>query len=467
MESRTVADPEALVLEHHGLARHLAQRYVRGGEEREDLEQVACLGLVKAARRFDPQRGVAFTTFAMPTILGELRRFCRDTRWAVRVPRIVQERVQALRRIEDEHVLEHGRAPSTAKAAEILGWPEEDVLEARLAAGGLSSQSLNVVLHWPDGAVGEAIDSLGAEDTGFADAERHDELQNALAQMSVAERRALRLRGEMGCSTPEIARQMGLSPSQTARLVAHALARLRAALDGGAEPARARDQRVVHLVEADPDLFAALDASALSKARGTAVARRLTLEPGHWAGPARDGTALLVLGGAMLRSVALGGPPRAELIGPGDVLRGYDEDRAIAAQPAWQVVEPTELAILDAPTLDVLCAWPPVVHRLLARASERSNALALQLAITDQRRVDDRLLSLFRAIGNRWGRRTRDGVAISLPLTHDMIAMLAGAHRPTVTSALRRLSRAGRLRRSRGEHWLLTEDGAGRLPIAA
>ena len=114
--SHATHDLETLVLEHRRLARHLAQRYARSGEQREDLEQVAYLGLVKAARRFDPDRGVAFTTFAVPTILGELRRFCRDTRWAVHVPRPVQEHVQALRRIEDAHQPHTGRSPSAARS---------------------------------------------------------------------------------------------------------------------------------------------------------------------------------------------------------------------------------------------------------------------------------------------------------------------------------------------------------------
>ena len=106
------ADADELVLRHRRLARHLAHRFARGGEPREDLEQVAYLGLVKAARRFDAERGVAFSTFAMPTVLGELRRFCRDTRWAVHVPRSIQEDVQALRRLEDTHQIEHGRNES-------------------------------------------------------------------------------------------------------------------------------------------------------------------------------------------------------------------------------------------------------------------------------------------------------------------------------------------------------------------
>jgi RNA polymerase sigma-B factor len=229
MQTRT-DDTEHLVLGYRRLARHLAQRYARSGDQREDLEQVAYLGLVKAARRFDADRGVAFTSFATPTILGELRRFCRDTRWSAHVPRAVQEQVQALRRIEDAHQLRHGRSPSAAEAAQALGCSEEDVLDARLAAGSLRPQSLNATVAGDDGTVGEVIECIGAEDLGFADAERRDELRRALAQLTGPERCALRLRAEAGCAIPEIAEHMGLSPAQASRLVARATSRLREAL---------------------------------------------------------------------------------------------------------------------------------------------------------------------------------------------------------------------------------------------
>lgn len=223
-------ETESLVLEYRRLARHLAQRYVRPGEPPEDLEQVAYVGLIKAARRFDPARGVAFTTYAVPTVLGELRRFCRDTRWAVHVPRPIQQHVQALRALESDWSALHGRSPSPAEAADALGWTEEEVLEARLATGCLARQSLNVLLQAPDGTMAEAIETYGAEDDGFAAVEQRDELGRALARLSDDERRAIRLRGDEGCSTPEIAGLLGISTPQAARLVSRALRHLRVAL---------------------------------------------------------------------------------------------------------------------------------------------------------------------------------------------------------------------------------------------
>ncbi|HET6547305.1 MAG TPA: sigma-70 family RNA polymerase sigma factor [Solirubrobacter sp.] len=226
----TRSEAETLVLDHRGLARHLAHRYARAADQREDLEQVAYLGLVKAAQRFDRARGVAFTTFATPTILGELRRYCRDTRWAAHVPRPMQESVQALRRFEDDYVGHSGHSPSTSEAADALGWTHEQVLEARMAAGCLRPQSLNALLQAADGTVGEAIDTFGAEDSAFAETERRDELRRALSYLNRRERRALHMRAELDCSAPEIGRRLGISPSQASRLVARATAHLRAVL---------------------------------------------------------------------------------------------------------------------------------------------------------------------------------------------------------------------------------------------
>jgi CRP-like cAMP-binding protein len=158
---------------------------------------------------------------------------------------------------------------------------------------------------------------------------------------------------------------------------------------------------------------------------------------------------VLVVRGTLLRTVT---PARAELVGPGDVIGGR----------AWQVLEPSELACLDRRVMQTLCAWPSAMEGLLARMSQRPDALAAQLAITDQRRVDDRLLSLFSALGERWGTRVSGGIAVTVPLTHETLAMLVGAHRPTVTSALRRLSRGGSLRRTGPQRWLLAE----RTPLA-
>jgi RNA polymerase sigma-B factor len=228
-------DTEALVLRHRPLARHLARRYVRAADQRDDLEQVAYVGLGKAAQRFDPGRGVAFTTFAVPTILGELRRHCRDTRWAWHVPRAVQERVQALRRLEDDVQTRRGRPPTAAEAARALDCTEEQVLDARLAAATLAPESLDAGLRGADDTVSGPIDRLRCDESGFEAVERRDSLGRALACLDDRSRRALRLRAEADLTTAEIAARLGMSPSQAGRTVSNGLRRLRVALQEGGE----------------------------------------------------------------------------------------------------------------------------------------------------------------------------------------------------------------------------------------
>ena len=431
---------EVLVLDHRRLARRLAQRYVRHGEPREDLEQVAYLGLVKAARRFDPDRGVAFTTFAMPTILGELRRFCRDTRWSAHVPRAMQERVQALRRVEDAQA---GRAPSAAEAAELLGWSEEEVLETRLAAASLSPQSLDAA----------ALSATEASPSSRRSVARTAASSARSAATNCGERSPSSPRASdsccacaarRDCSTTEIARHLGLSPSQAGRLVSRATTRLRELLAG--EPAGGPSRSFASCRSTPSSSSASMPPRWPKPAR---TLWRVGWRSSPVCGTARADERLLVVRGALLRQVT---PARAELVGPGDVIQGS----------AWQVLEPTEFACLDRRIMQALCAWPSAMEALLARISRRADALAAQLAITDQRRVDDRLLSLFQTLGERWGTRTAQGIAIPVPLTHDTIAMLVGAHRPTVTSGLRRLSRDGSLRRAGPQRWLLVE----RTPLA-
>src|SRR4051812_39807661 len=123
----TTSDREETVVRHLPLARKLARRYARSDDMLEELEQVAALGLVKAVDRFDPSRGTAFTSFAVPTILGELKRHFRDTRWALHVPRELQERSQRVARAVDRLTTEAGRSPTVAEVADRLGMPVEDV----------------------------------------------------------------------------------------------------------------------------------------------------------------------------------------------------------------------------------------------------------------------------------------------------------------------------------------------------
>lgn len=227
MDLRDAHDTDALVLEHQGLAKRLAWRYARGDRVlAEDLEQVAALGLVQAAHRFDPERGTAFSTFAVPTIVGELRRYFRNSRWAAHVPRRLQEAYLAARDAEQALTRETGRRPGAAELAERLGWPLEELLEARAAASALGTVSLNAPAAGDD-ADTQLGERIGGEDPGYKVCELRDELEHALALLDPPAEAAVRLRYEEELSYGEVAARIGVSASYAAKLVSGALLELR------------------------------------------------------------------------------------------------------------------------------------------------------------------------------------------------------------------------------------------------
>src|SRR3954451_18831814 len=191
--TRDPRDLDALVQRFRPLARRLALRYVRGGEPLDDLEQVANLGLVKALQRFDPARGYAFTSFAVPTILGELKRSFRDSAWAAHVPRSVQERSARVRETAAALEAEHGHAPSVGEIASRLGASEETVLDALAALGALSSLSLDAPAPGEEKSV-TIGDHLGEDETGYRRAEDLEAVRAALPALTDAQRLVLQLR---------------------------------------------------------------------------------------------------------------------------------------------------------------------------------------------------------------------------------------------------------------------------------
>jgi RNA polymerase sigma-B factor len=228
MKLRDAHDTEDLVLEHQGLAKRLAWRYARGDRElAEDLEQVAALGLVQAAHRFDPERGTAFSTFAVPTIVGELRRHFRSSRWAAHVPRRLQEAYLAARDAEQALTLETGRPPGAAGLADYLGWTLEELLEARAAASALGTVSLDAPVAGDD-ADTQLGERIGDDDPGYVVCELRDELEHALAMLDPSAEAAVRLRYEEELSYGEVAARIGVSASYAAKLVGGALQELRA-----------------------------------------------------------------------------------------------------------------------------------------------------------------------------------------------------------------------------------------------
>jgi RNA polymerase sigma-B factor len=239
---------ELIVLRHRPLARRLARRFARAGRPLDDLEQVACEGLIKAARRFDRARGCAFTSFAVPTILGELRRFCRDTGWVVHVPRGVQERVLEVRRAARDLAAERGgRQPTVGDLATRVGCDEDEVVEALWVAHSSGSVPLK-----DDGADTDLREPRGPrawlayDDPGYEHVECLTALESALPALTRVQREVMRLHFAEELSRHEIAARLGLSPTRAGRLLYGALDALRVALGEDApEPSgRARDARL-------------------------------------------------------------------------------------------------------------------------------------------------------------------------------------------------------------------------------
>jgi RNA polymerase sigma-B factor len=207
------------------LAARLAQRYHRGAEPLDDLVQVASVGLLKAIDRFDPERGTAFSSFAVPTIAGELKRHYRDKGWALKVPRDLQELTQRVGRTTERLVHELGRTPSVAEIADTLGITSEQVLEAREAAIAIAAESLDRPAgDDPDAApVG---DTLGAEEPGYLQAEQSATLETMMRVLTDREREVLRLRFAEDLTQSEIGQRLGLSQMQISRLLRRAVTRL-------------------------------------------------------------------------------------------------------------------------------------------------------------------------------------------------------------------------------------------------
>ena len=218
---------EPLVERFMPLARQLARRY-RNSAEVEDLEQIAAIGLVKAINRFDARRGLAFSTFAFPTIVGELKRYLRDHSWSVKVPRSLQETSARLERATAELAMELGRAPTVAELAKRTDSSVEQVLEARQAATARHAVSLD--LPGPegddrrDGGFDVAID-----EPGFVTAEYSATLAELLGRLTARERRVLELRFRHDLTQSEIGDIIGISQMHVSRTIRRAIEQLQKA----------------------------------------------------------------------------------------------------------------------------------------------------------------------------------------------------------------------------------------------
>jgi RNA polymerase sigma-B factor len=223
---------EQLVERYLPLARKLARRYQRSEEPQEDLVQVASMGLLKAVDRFDADREVVFSSYAVPTILGELKRHFRDRTWSVRVPRDLQELALRVDRAVTNLSLNKNGAPSVTEIARAVGVSEEQVLEALQAAGAYRAGSLEAPRSGAGEDSGETMaDTLGVEEGGFEQAEQRATLGPLLQGISGRERTVLALRFGEDLTQAEIGERIGVSQMQVSRVIRQALARLRTQLE--------------------------------------------------------------------------------------------------------------------------------------------------------------------------------------------------------------------------------------------
>jgi RNA polymerase sigma-B factor len=228
---RRTADPrgparEELARRYLPLARKLASRYSSANEPLEDLVQVASLGLVRAIDRYSVERGTSFPAFAVPTILGELKRHFRDTGWSVHVPRDAKELALKVDRASRELLERLGRSPQIDELAQFLELSVEDVLVALEAGNAHFGASLDAPASAADSDAGPLVEMLGSEDDGFSMAETTLDLAAAIRRLPYLERRALSLRFTEDLKQTEIAERLGCSQMQVSRLLARATRRL-------------------------------------------------------------------------------------------------------------------------------------------------------------------------------------------------------------------------------------------------
>ncbi|MBB2947263.1 RNA polymerase sigma-B factor [Actinoplanes lutulentus] len=211
------------------LARHLANRYANRGEPRDDLHQVAMMGLIKAVDRFDADRGIDFAGFAIPTIIGELKRHFRDKTWSIRVPRRLQELRLAITGANNalSHTL--GRSPTVADIATHLGISEDEVIEGLEGARAYNATSLSTPISESGAELG---DTLGGDDAGYEQAELRIALGPAMASLDEREQKIVSLRFYGNLTQSQIAEQIGISQMHVSRLLTKALTKLRRQLDG-------------------------------------------------------------------------------------------------------------------------------------------------------------------------------------------------------------------------------------------
>ena len=229
---------ERLIERHMPLVRSLARRYAGRGEPLEDLVQVGAIGLIKAVDRFDAARGVQLSTYATPTILGEIKRHFRDKSWSVRVPRGLQELHAKLQELVATETRRLGRSPSIAELARAAGVSEEEAVEALVAGHAYQAESLAAGPGGDGGEERDLLETLGAQEDGYALIDDRTALATGFGYLPPRERLILHLRFFEGLTQSEIAERVGISQMHVSRLLRRSLGELQQAMDENVPPQR-------------------------------------------------------------------------------------------------------------------------------------------------------------------------------------------------------------------------------------
>lgn len=222
---------EKLVMSHLNLVRFISNKFKNRGEPIDDLIQVGYLGLLKAIDRFDPSRGLEFTTFATPTIMGEIKRHFRDKGWSVRVPRRLQELSAKVNQATDTLTSQLQRSPTIAEIADYLDATVDEVLEAMESSSAYSSVSLEAPSGADDDDTPSVIDRYATEDSDLAFTDDRIIIEEALASFSPRERDVIEMRFLKGMTQIEIAEKLGISQVQVSRLLRRTLKKIQDKID--------------------------------------------------------------------------------------------------------------------------------------------------------------------------------------------------------------------------------------------
>jgi RNA polymerase sigma-B factor len=226
----------ALVRLHLPLVEHCARRFRNRGEPFEDLVQVGTIGLIKAVDRFDSDRGVEFSTYATPTIIGEIKRYFRDKGWAIRVPRRLQELRMQIASATAELTQSLGRSPTPRELAGAIGCSVEEIVEGIESSNAYSTLSLDASDDNDDNGAASMLDALGVEDAGLEHVEIRESIKPLIDQLEPREKKILLLRFFKNMTQSQIADEIGVSQMHVSRLLNRTLAQLRESLGDAHQP---------------------------------------------------------------------------------------------------------------------------------------------------------------------------------------------------------------------------------------